>query len=92
MSNFEYSEMRKELNKAHLEIIKRREYRGARETDVITWLADYVEQNFISKNNFEELQKENEKLLKFKEEMWKLGQAMPPNAISMMIQKELGKL
>ena len=39
-----------------------------------------------------ELQKENEKLLKFKEEMWKLGQAMPPNAISMMIQRELGKL
>lgn len=37
-------------------------------------------------------QKENEKLLKFKEEMWKLGQAMPPNAISMMIQRELGKL
>ena len=36
-------------------------------------------------------QKENEKLLKFKEEMWKLGQAMPPNAISMMIQRELGK-
>lgn len=38
-----------------------------------------------------EAQKENEKLLKFKEEMWKLGQAMPPNAISMMIQRELGK-
>ena len=37
-------------------------------------------------------QKENEKLLKFKEEMWKLGQALPPNAISMMIQRELGKL
>lgn len=41
---------------------------------------------------YQALQKENEKLLKFKEEMWKLGQALPPNAISMMIQKELGKL
>ena len=40
----------------------------------------------------DELEKENEKLLKFKEEMRKLGQAMPPNAISMMIQRELGKL
>ena len=92
MKRYEFSEMRKKLNEAHLEIVKRRQYRGARETDVVAWLADYVEQNFISKNNFKELQKENEKLLKFKEEMWKLGQAMPPNAISMLIQRELGKL
>lgn len=47
----EYSELRMQLNQAHLEIIKKREYRGAREADVVKWLADYVGANFISKHD-----------------------------------------
>ena len=53
---------------------------------------DFYALEVIELSVYQALQKENEKLLKFKEEMWKLGQAMPPNAISMMIQRELGKL
>ena len=53
---------------------------------------DFYTLEVIELSVYQALQKENEKLLKFKEEMWKLGQAMPPNAISMMIQRELGKL
>lgn len=53
MKRYEFSEMRKKLNEAHLEIIKRRQYRGARETDVVAWLADYVEQNFVPKAQLE---------------------------------------
>lgn len=64
MSNFEYSEMRKKLNKAHSEIIHSRQYRGARESDVVSWLADYVENNFIATSAYQALQKENEELKK----------------------------
>ena len=49
MGKHEFSEMRKNLEAAHFEIIKRREYRGARESDVVAWLAEYVEQNFVPK-------------------------------------------
>ena len=53
LKRYEFSEMRKKLNEAHLEIVKRRQYRGARETDVVAWLADYVEQNFVPKAQLE---------------------------------------
>lgn len=49
IKKFEFSEMRKQMNAAHSEIIKSRQYRGARESDVVGWLADYVEANFIPK-------------------------------------------
>lgn len=53
VKRYEFSEMRKKLNEAHLEIVKRRQYRGARESDVVAWLADYVEQNFVPKAQLE---------------------------------------
>lgn len=40
---FEYSDLRKEMNAAYLEIIKRREYKGARIDDILEWLAQYKE-------------------------------------------------
>ena len=57
LKRYEFSEMHKKLNKAHLEIVKRRQYRGARETDVVAWLADYVEQNFVPKAQLERAEK-----------------------------------
>jgi hypothetical protein len=61
MSKYEFSEMRKKLNEAHLDIIKKREYRGARESDVVAWLAEYVENNFVPKKELQEA----EKVIKF---------------------------
>lgn len=46
------SKLRQELDAAHLEIIKRRDYRGARESDVVGWLAEYVETNYVAKFQF----------------------------------------
>lgn len=61
-AQFQFSEMRKKLNEAHLEIIKRREYRGAREQDVVAWLAEYVEKEFVPKTERDELKGKLEKL------------------------------
>lgn len=58
---FEFSEMRKKLSAAHLEIIKSRQYRGTREHDVVAWLADYVEKNFVEASSYQSLQEKYEK-------------------------------
>lgn len=55
---FTFSKIRQLLNKAHLEIVKRREYRGARESDVLEWLSEYVENNFTHKSVVEAVKSE----------------------------------
>lgn len=57
---YQFSEMRKKLAQAHSEIIQRRQYRGARESDVVDWLAEYVEQNFVDKSAYDSLKQELE--------------------------------
>jgi len=60
----EYSEMRKEMNAAYMEIVKRREYKGARIHDILGWLADYCEKRIDSeRSKYAEILKEAEELL-----------------------------
>lgn len=53
LKTFEFTKFRKEMNAAYTEIIKRRDYKGARIDDILVWLADYCE------NRITQLEKEN---------------------------------
>ena len=64
LEKFRFSKLRQEIEKASLEIVKSRQYRGARESDYRAWLCDYVESNFVPKSDYEKLQAQLELLKK----------------------------
>lgn len=61
LEKFRFSKLRQEIEKASLEIVKSRQYRGARESDYRAWLCDYVESNFVPKSDYEKLKAQLEK-------------------------------
>lgn len=62
VKEFEFSEMRKRFEEASIEIIKSRQYRGARESDYREWLSNYAEENFVPKSDYEKLKEEVNRL------------------------------
>lgn len=61
LEKFRFSKLRQEIEKASLEIVKSRQYRGARESDYRAWLCDYVESNFVPKSDYEKLKAQLER-------------------------------